>query len=215
MTIPGEELALAHPDARQSRSYGGVRIDRVVVGVLIGTVGVGWLLDEAGVSVPWHLLPAAALILIGIALLVTLLTGHGRGALIGLGIAATIAAVAVGVGADRYAGPAGDRLVAPTAAEWPLTTRVSAGNVTVDLTEHELPGKGNLQVDVGAGELHLVLPAGAAIGVEAWTTAGTVTVDNVKIGDGIDVRWTQDTTDETPVTVELHVGMGNIEVSHE
>jgi hypothetical protein len=190
-------------------------MDRVVIGALIAAVGVGWVLDEAGVSVPWRMFPSAALILIGFALLVTLLAGRGRGALIGLGIAAAVAAVAVGVGADRYAGSAGDRLVAPTAIEWPVNTRVSAGNVTVDLTRHALPEQGTLQVDVGAGELRLILPADAGIGVDASTTAGTITVDDVKVGDGIDVQWSGATPAAPSVTVELHVGLGNIEVHHE
>jgi hypothetical protein len=51
--------------------------------------------------------------------------------------------------------------------------------------------------------------------VDAWTTAGTITVDGVKVGDGIDVRWTQPNTAPSTVTAELHVGMGNIEVNHE
>jgi hypothetical protein len=206
-----------HAVGQDVRSDRGLRLDRIVVGVLIGAVGIGWFLDEAGVSVPWHMLPAAALVLIGVALLVSLLVGHGRGALVGLGTAAAILAVAVGVGVDRYAGPAGDRLVAPTAAEWPVETRVSAGNVTVDLTRHALPEVGHVQVDVGAGELRLILPADATrIGVDAWTTAGTVTVDDVKVGDGIDVRWTQSASRvPAPIRVDLHVGLGNIEVSHE
>lgn len=194
-----------------------VRLDRVVIGLLIGTVGVGWFLDASGVSVPWHLLPAATAIAAGLALLFSLLIGRGRAALIGVGIAATVLAVAVGVGVDRYAAPAGNRLVAPIAAEWPVVTKVSAGNVTVDLTRHPLPEVGRMQVDVGAGEVVLILPADAGrIGVEAWTTAGTITVDDEKAGDGIDVRWTGSAaTTPAPITVELHVGLGNIEVNHE
>lgn len=88
--------------------------------------------------------------------------------------------------------------------------------MTVDLTRYELPKNGYLQVDLGAGELRLILPAAnPKVGVDTWTTAGTVTVDEVKVGDGVDVRWSDPTHGSTPIKVEAHVGMGNIEVSHE
>lgn len=197
-------------------SAAGPRLDRIVAGVVIGVIGVGWLLDGAGASVPWRMFPAAALVLIGCVLLVSLFGGRGRGALISMGIVATVLAVAVGVGVDRYAGPAGDRMITPTAADWPVNTQVSVGNVTVDLTRYELPKDGFLQVDLGAGELRLILPAAnPKVGVDTWTTAGTVTVDDVKVGDGVDVRWSDPAHGSTPIRVEVHVGMGNIEVSHE
>lgn len=204
------------PAEQQLRAAAGPRIDRIVMGLLIGAIGVGWLLDQAGVSVPWRMLPAAALILIGIALLASLFGGHGRGTLIGLGILATVFAVLVGVGADRYSGPVGDRVLAPTVAEWPVQQDISAGTLTVDLTRHPLPEFGHLRVDVGAGEIHLLLPRNSTSGIDAWATAGTITVDGAKVGDGIDVRWsTPSDVTQSAVVLELHVGLGDIEVSHE
>jgi hypothetical protein len=199
------------------RSSSGPRVDRIVVGLLIGAVGVGWLFDQAGVSVPWRMFPAAAVVIIGLALLATLLGGRGRGALVGLGIILTAVAVAVGVGADRYAGPVGDLVVAPTVAEWPVQQHISAGTVTVDLTRHPMPEAGQLQVDVGAGRIILVLPAEATAGINASATAGTITLDGVKVGDGLDVRWVHpsNSSPSSSVQLELHVGLGDIEVNHE
>jgi hypothetical protein len=198
------------------RSSDGPRVDRIVVGLLIGATGVGWLLDQAGVSVPWRMFPAAALVGIGVGLLATLLGGRGRGALIGLGIISTVVAVAVGVGADRYAGPVGDVMVAPTVAEWPVQQHISAGTVTVDLTRHPMPETGQLQVEVGAGQIILVLPQDATAGINASATAGTVTVDGTNVGDGLDVRWSNPSrTPSASVELDLHVGLGDIEVNHE
>lgn len=198
------------------RSSSGPRVDRIVVGLLIGAIGVGWLLDQAGVSVPWRMLPAAALVLIGFALIATLLGGRGRGALVGLGLILTAVAVAVGVGVDRYAGPVGDLVLTPTVAEWPVQQHIGAGTVTVDLTLHPLPAAGQLQVDVGAGRIILVLPAEATAGINASATVGTVTLDGVKVGDGLDVRWAHPSNSASPsVELELHVGLGDIEVNHE
>jgi hypothetical protein len=197
------------------RSASGPRVDRIVIGLLIGAIGVAWLLDQAGVSVSWQLFPAAALIIIGLGLIATLLGGRGRGALVALGILSTVLAVAVGVGADRYAGPVGDLVVAPTVAEWPVQQHISAGTVTIDLTRHPIPEAGTLQVDVGAGQIDLVLPRESTVGIEATATAGTITVDGVKVGDGVDLRWSQHPNSSPPVVLTLHVGLGDIEVSHE
>jgi hypothetical protein len=198
------------------RSSNGPRVDRIVVGLLIGAVGFGWLLDQAGVSVPWRMLPAAALVLIGLALIATLLGGRGRGALVSLGFILTAVAVAVGVGADRYAGPVGDLVLSPTVAEWPVQQHISAGTVTVDLTRHPLPEAGLLEVDVGAGKIIMVVPEAAKLGIQASATAGTVTLDGVEVGDGLDVRWTQPSNTSSPsVELDLHVGLGDIEVNHE
>jgi hypothetical protein len=198
-----------------TRSSSGPRVDRIVIGLLLGAIGVGWLLDQAGVSVPWRMFPAAALILIGFALIATLFGGRGRGALVGLGIISLVLAVVVGVGADRYAGPVGDRLVAPAVAEWPVQQHISAGTVTVDLTRHPLPEAGRLQIDVGAGEIDLILPGDSTAGIDATATAGTITVDGVKVGDGVDLQWSTPSNASTPVELTLHVGLGDIEVSHE
>lgn len=199
----------------RSGSSSGLRVDRIVLGLLIGAIGVGWLLDQAGVSVPWQMFPAAALILIGVALIATLLGGRGRGGLVALGIISIIIAVAVGVGADRYAGPVGDLTVAPAAAEWPVQQHISAGTVTVDLTRHPMPAAGQLQVDVGAGRIVLVLPHESNAGIEATATAGTITVDGVKVGDGVDLRWSHQMNTSPSVVLTLHVGLGDIEVSHD
>jgi hypothetical protein len=199
----------------RSQAASGPRMDRIVIGGMIGATGVGWLLDQAGVSVPWRMFPAAALILIGVALLATLLGGRGRGTLVAIGIIATVLAVAVGVGADRYAGPVGDLVVAPAVAEWPVAQHISAGTVTIDLTRHPIPQAGQLQVDVGAGRINLVLPHESSAAIEATVTAGTLTVDGVKISDGVDLRWSHPTNSSPSVVLTLHVGLGDIEVSHE
>jgi hypothetical protein len=198
-----------------TRSSNDLRVDQIVTGVLIGAVGVGWLLDQAGGSVPWRMFPAAALIFIGLALIATLLGGRGRGGLVGLGIISLILAVVVGVGADRYAGPVGDQLVAPAVGEWPVQQHISAGTVTIDLTRHPLPEAGRLQIDVGAGEIDLILPSGATAGIDATATAGTITVDGVKVGDGVDLQWSKPSNTSSPVELTLHVGLGDIQVSHE
>jgi hypothetical protein len=217
LTTPAPLTAGPPPKARP------VRLDRIVVGLLLAIAGVGWLLDEAGTSVPWRLFPAAALFVIGCALLVSLFAGRGRGALIALGVVTLLLGVAVGVGADRYAGPVGDTVVAPRLADWPVATRLGAGTLTVDLTRYPLPASGTLHADVGAGTVILQLPESGRVAVQASVTMGTLTVDGTKVGDGIDVRWSAPPTVPAAtgntaagvVTVNVQVGMGEIEVRHD
>ena len=137
------------PLARVSGGRPALRMNRVVLGLIAVSVGVLWLLDEVGVDFPWRIVPPAALLGVGIALLVTLVVGEGGTPLIWLGVGLLVVSVALGVGAQRYAAPAGNVSVAPMAGDWPVMSRVSAGNVRLDLTEHPLPNAGRMDVHLG------------------------------------------------------------------
>lgn len=192
----------------------GVRLDTVVVGLLLVAAGVGWLLDRVGMSVPWRMFPAAALVLVGLALLASIAGGR-RGGLVALGAVLLVVATAVGVGANRFAGPAGDLTVAPQAADWPVSVQQSAGNVTVDLTRDPLPAAGQVDVQLGAGKIVLVVPEGAAIRIEADVVTGSITVDGAEAVSGIDIDWSESGAASSAVVVTLTVTLGEIEVNHE
>jgi hypothetical protein len=192
-----------------------VRLDRIVVGLLLAAAGLGWLLDEAGVSVAWRMLPAAALIVVGVALLGSIAGGRGRAGLIGLGAVLLVVAASVGVGVDRFAGPAGDRLVTPAADTWPVTVRHSAGNVTVDLSRTPLPAAGRMDIEVGAGRIVLVVPKATPVRIDATVVTGNIRIDDVSAGEGLDVRWSEPDAADAAIEVTLHVGVGEIEVNHE
>lgn len=192
---------------------GGPRWDRMVVGLLLAAGGVGWLLDGLGVAVPWRFAPAAAVVVVGLALLLSLAGGRGRGGLVPLGIVLLAVAVAVGVGADRFAGPVGDRTITPSVTGWPAAAQVSAGTVTVDLTRGELPAAGRVDVELGAGRVVVLLPADRTVRVHGTVVMGTVVVDGVAAQQGVDLDWTS--PDPSPVDVEIAVGAGDVEVTHE
>ena len=135
--------------------------------------------------------------------------------LIALGVVTTLLGVAIGVGADRYQGPVGDHLVAPTSADWPVQERISAGTMTVDLTRHPVPDAGRLEADVGAGRIVVLLPPERALSIEASVTAGSLAVDGIRVDDGVDLHWSGPDDHSDAVELVLHVGLGDIEVSHE
>jgi hypothetical protein len=191
----------------------GPQWDRLVIGILLFAGGAGWLLDSAGVPVPWYLAPAAALILIGLAGLASLAGGSGRGGLVGLGVLAAVLAVAAGMGVERYAGPVGERTIVPARDGWPQPIRMAAGSVVVDLTQEPLPA-GRLDVAVGAGEVTLRLPDDAAVRADLRVVAGAVVVDGTQLRQGVDVHWSQPARSPDAAELRVDVGAGQVEVDH-
>ncbi|WP_133251994.1 hypothetical protein [Actinomycetospora cinnamomea] len=190
----------------------GPRLDRLVAGALLVAVGAAWLLDAVGVSVPWRLFPAIALVVVGAVLVVAAAGGWPHRGLVGLGALLLVAAVAVGVHVERFAGPVGDQLVAPPPGAWPTHTRLLAGTATVDLTRHPLPPDGHLDVAVGAGRVVVVLPPASPAGVDVEVVAGGVLVDGVRVDDGVHARWVEPASDGPTVAVD--VALGEVEVHH-
>lgn len=190
------------------------RADRVVLGVALVVVGTAWLLHDQGVDVAWEVLPPAGLLVVGVALLLLWWTGGAaRAALLWWGAVLLVVSVALGFGAARYAAPAGDVVLAPAASEWPVETRLSAGNVEVDLTTQPLPVIGRLDVQLGAGNLTVVLPDGAPVHVAAEVGTGVIVVDGTEIRDGFDLSWSEGIT-SAPVVVMVEVALGQVEVRH-
>jgi hypothetical protein len=198
--------------SRPVRARRGPRWNRIVIGLLLAAGGIGWLLDIAGVRVPWHLAPAAALILIGVAMLASLAGGTGRVDLVVMGAVALVLAGAVGIGLHNYAGPIGDRTIVPARDGWPQPVRIAAGTVVLDLTQGPLPA-GGIDLALGAGEVDVLLPADQPVRVDARVVAGVVVVDGQEIGQGMDLRWSEQAT-QTPVTVVVDLGAGEVEIDH-
>jgi hypothetical protein len=189
-----------------------VRWDRVVVGLLLTAAGMGWLVDAQGASVPWRYAPSAALIVVGAVLLLSLAGGRGRGGLVGIGVVMLVLAGAVGIGAGRFAGPVGDRTIAPSTADWPISTTLTAGNVVVDLTRIPPLATGRLDVHVGAGRVVVRVPERAAVRVEAAVVVGSVALDGEKLQEGFDLHWVDPQVGDVPVTVAVDIGAGDVEV---
>lgn len=193
---------------------GGVRWDRVLVGLLLAGLGAAWLLDGAGVAVGWSLLPAAGLVLAGVVLLLGLAGGTGRGTVAVLGIVLLGLSVAVGVGAGRFTGPVGDLTLVPGPADWAGgTTRLSAGTVVVDLTDATPPPTGRAAVEVGAGRVVVRLPEDVRVRVEATVVMGSVQVDGTKVQEGVDLAWTDPLADpDSGPVLTVAIATGDLEV---
>jgi hypothetical protein len=200
------------------------RIGRLLVGVLIVLIGLGWLLEVLDVTeFPWDVLLPIALIVVGAALIVTSRSAGGHGALVTTGVVLTVALV-LGSAIDfPLEGGVGDRSERPvTASQLAREYELAVGKLTLDLTglSSELAlsgtraGAAPVRARVGIGQLVVVVPAGVLVRVEARASLGSVRLYGSEEG-GFDVqRVAGPGPGVTPVfELELSVGIGQVEVT--
>jgi hypothetical protein len=196
------------------------RTGRLVAGVVLVLIGVGWLLEVLDVvEFPWDVLLPAALIAVGVALLLTARSGAGHGGLIATGIVLSVVLL-VGSALDLpIGGGVGERTERPTSASQLRDEyRLGIGQLTLDLTDlsaAELASGGThrTRVRVGIGQLVVLVPEGVLVRVEARAALGNVVVFDQEEG-GFDVERVDDPGPTTPAVLELvlSVGLGEVEV---
>ncbi len=106
-------------------------------------------------------------------------------------------------------------MLVPAAADWPIHERFSAGTVTVDLTRIRSRRRATWRSTVGAGRLIVLLPPERTTQIHATVTAVYDHRGRVKVDDGIDLQWSNPGTTATSVDLDVHVGLGDIEIRHE
>lgn len=211
-TVPSADPVTAAGTPEVSRPR--MSAERMVLGLLLAAGGAAWLLDVAGVSIPWALAPAVGVVVIGLALIVAARTPGGHAPLLIWGGILLVLAIAVAV-VRPVGGPVGDRFLTPTAGQWPVATSISAGNLIIDLRRNPLPGNGRLTADVTAGRVVLHLPSGLRaqrVQVVAHVGMGQIQVDGVPVRNGMGLDWAS--PDPAAVVVDVHVGTGQLEVDH-
>jgi hypothetical protein len=217
MTALNETVRSA-PDSNAPRRP-GLRIDRIVLGLLLVAAGVGWLLSRLEVAVPWRLGAPVALTLVGVTLTITVLATKdggvraGRSGLAWVGAALLALSVALGISASQYAAPPGNVSIAPTAAEWPVEVRRSVGNVELDFTAHPLPDRGTALVHLGAGNVTVTVPRGSAMRIDVRATTGQIQVDGRTVASGADLRWSESSSTTLVTTIQL--AAGEVDIRHE
>jgi hypothetical protein len=209
-----EPLPPAPPVDRQ-----GPAAATVLVGALLVLVGIGWLLDAAGVEVPWRAVLPAALIAVGLATVAGSLRGRQHGLMV-LGLVLTVAlAVAVATDWDlelTAAGGVGERVHEPTTTNDLRDYRLAVGQLTVDLTGLQVPaGTTTVKARVGLGELVVKAPAGVAVRLDGRSGVGQVHgLDREEngLGNRLDVRTGDFDGAGRRLLLELRAGVGEIRV---
>ena len=198
------------------------RAGRLVAGILLVLLGTGWLLEVLGVTeFPWDVVLPAALILVGIALLVVATRGGSQAGLITTGIVLTILLL-LGTAFDLpFGGGIGERYEHPTTVEGLGSEyRLGVGRLTLDLTAidldryattHPIPA---VHARVGVGQLVVIVPDGALISAVGRAGLGSVQIfdeEDSGFDAGVDAGGQRGGVD---LELTVSVGLGNVEVRY-
>jgi hypothetical protein len=194
------------------------RASHLVGGLLLLVAGVLWLLDVAdAVDPPWRVILPAALVVVGLAVLVLSLWG-GAGELIGVGVVLTVLVIASALLPDQLSARIGDQDHRPATAE-ELSDRYShgIGELTIDLRGlgvDDLPDGATVGASVGVGELEVRVPRELTVVVVATAGVGEVsTFDRSNSGFAVEVEETYRVGTGPELRLELSVGIGRIVVA--
>jgi hypothetical protein len=196
--------------------------DGQVLGAMLVIGGVAWLLGQTGLlELSATTVLSALLLVLGVGLVATARSAGGGG-LVVLGLLLTVvlaSATAVDVGLlQRGVGERSFQPSSTAAITGPF--RLGLGSLTVDLTEidaEELVGQ-RVEVQVGVGEVVVVLPPASKVPIDlvAEARAGEIDLFSEGTGDGgTNLRrvHTDDVPEGTPtLQLDLDVGLGSIQV---
>ncbi|MGH9212416.1 MAG: PspC domain-containing protein [Acidimicrobiales bacterium] len=165
-----------------------------------------------------------ALLVIGAALIVGAWLGHWRGLLLGLGLACLVVLALCDLIDVPLDGGSGDRdVVVSSLADLErldITQELLAGELVLDLTDAPL-GRSQvpttLTADVGIGTLNVYLPSDVSVDLDIEVGVGGSKVDGHE-ENGVDIDRSE-VLDGRPgggrIELDLHVGLGEVEVVHE
>jgi phage shock protein PspC (stress-responsive transcriptional regulator) len=199
----------AVPRERRPRSLFGPTM--ALVALALGVVAV---VDLAGTALPWAVYPAAALTVIGLALLVGSFAGRTTGLVLTGLVAGSVLAVAVWAPDLRI----GDLAARPaTAAALQEEYAYTVGQVHLDLTGIEdleaLDGR-VVDISMRAGEVVVDVPEGLDVDVSSTADAGRLDVLD-RVVEGPDIANNRSTADTAAPDLRLDIamGFGRVEVS--
>ncbi|MEW6059203.1 MAG: LiaF domain-containing protein [Actinomycetota bacterium] len=199
-------------------------IGRLVVGVVVLSIGVAALLEALDVSVEtWRVVLPGALIAVGLGLVATgFRSERSQGGLISIGIVLTLVLTVASIVDIPFEGGVGDRLESPTSqSQVKAEYRLALGELTIDLTELPLREPGvpttRIRARVGIGQLVVIVPYDTIVSVRGHAGVGDVTVFD-RSNSGFDVY--NDLDAPVPAGVspayyfDVSVGLGEVEVRY-
>ena len=189
-----------------------------VLGLLLVGAGVLAFLSAVGVDIRWDLALAVGAVAVGVAVVAGAYLRRRTGGLVVIGL--TLAGLALAVSATdvRLEGPIGDRLYTPnTAVDISRSYEMAIGEFDLDLSETTLSsGETPIDVNVGIGDLTVVVPRFVPVEVDATASAGSVSVFG-RQSSGVDSDLHADLSGAPPnldkkLVIDAHVGLGSVTV---
>jgi hypothetical protein len=177
------------------------------------------LADYLGATIVPAVYAAAALLVVGLALVLATWLGRARG-LLPLGVVLTMGALglsASGIPGLASVAPA-NRVSYSTPADLPAAgDQLDAGTLTVDLSRLPIGTDTVYKARVDLGRLNVVVPKDAQVAVRYTVDAGEVTVFGRSVAEGTELSGT--VTDPQPprpdrptLTLDLSVDLGSVQV---
>jgi phage shock protein PspC (stress-responsive transcriptional regulator) len=196
--VTATELARPDPSPRSVVARAPHRVrpprERSRLGVLTAgsamiVVSVAVLLDGLGaITLDVGRFPALALVVLGAGLLVSAWRGRARGAIV-LGVLILPVALVLSLIHFPFGGDIASRTLYPRRIDpFPTSQRLLAGELLVNLTRADMAGSSRtLQIEMGAGSVHLIVPSDVTIHLLAEVGLGGLTVIGQPDRLGVDV----------------------------
>ncbi len=208
--VYGAPVPVAPQPRTEPRSYLGLvaLFAAIVVGGMFGIAA------AAGANIPGVVVAASMLAVLGLGLLVGAWRGRARWLIFPalLMLLITQGAAAVGI---YEPGSAGERLWVPTGTSQSFD--LGAGSATLDLSQ--LPwGTADISVQMGAGELIVIVPADVDVRIDGSIGAGEYDMPDADPQSGVGLSFSHAVTPlgttPTVTTVDLtaEIGLGSMEV---
>lgn len=195
-------------------------VGRLLFGLILVVLGVGWLFDSLGVAeLDWDLLLPVCLVAVGVALVLTARSGDGHGGLITLGIVLTVLLAIGTVVRIPLSGGVGDRTERPVSVQ-DRTYELAIGKLTVDLGDLTYspardPTAAKIEARVGIGDLLVIVPPRfPCVSVDARAGVGEVDVFGLAEGGLAPEYHTSVSSCASAPSIHLNlsVGIGKVEV---
>src|SRR5918993_594830 len=206
------------PPPRPRRRRPSAFVGLVSLGLALVGIGLGAGLDDP-IGFPGTSATLGFLIgLVGVSLVVLALGMSGRASGFSGFLAVVLGLLLVGSSASSQVamdvdGGVGDRIWVPTATSTQTTYELGAGDATLDLTQLSQADLGSipqrLAVEMGAGDLRILIPADLTTTVNAEVGVGSIR--RVGVGGG------ETTEDDGPVqvVVDAELGFGSITIQEQ
>lgn len=202
------------PPPAEPASYLG----RIAIACMLVALGTIALLDNLDVISPdLHHYVASVVLISGLGLLVGSVAGRARG-LIAIGLLAMPLLVVSSVIRVPFAGEWGDRTYRPeTAVDVAPEYDHGMGRLVVDLREiTPLENDLDVDVDLGIGEVLMLVPEDLSLDVAAEAGIGQITLLGAETnGFAIEDRYTSIEEGEPVLDLTIDLGIGQVRVAHD
>jgi hypothetical protein len=188
-----------------------------VGGGILVLIGVGWLLEEIGVTrVAWDALLPAVLILVGLAVAIGAVQGRSHGGLTAIGVVLTVVLALSATLSIPFTGGFGERKVRPTSVDvLERAYELGVGKLEIDLSDIEpVAGDVSVTVRMGVGEVRVVVSDEAPVEIRASSGIGEVIVFGGSDGGfGVDSSFRTPDASGPVLRIEASAGIGKVEVT--